>query len=141
MTVKNIEHLAVFDGDVVMRKDDLTITSDHAEVTFASKEALTENGKPPTGLISPQSQFENSEITLIHATGTVVLQQGEKQIHSKEAYYYQKEDKVILLGEPVAWEKDYRVTGSKMTIFLRENRSIVEGSKMVIHPKDPVQKP
>jgi len=124
-----------------MKKDDLTITSGHAEVTFASKEALTENGKPPTGLTSPQPQFEDSEITMVHATGTVVLQQGDKRIHSKEAYYYQKEEKVILLGEPVAWEKDYRVTGSKITIFLRDNRIMVDGSKMVIHPKDPVKTP
>jgi len=136
MTVKNLEHLAVFDGDVVMKKDDLTITSDHAEVTFASKEVPPDNGRAPMGMISPQSQFGDSEITMIHAMGTVVLKQGDKEIHSQEAYYYQKEDKIILLGEPVAWEKDYRVTGTKMTVFLHENRSIVEGSKIVIHPKD-----
>ncbi len=136
MTLKNLEHRAIFEGDVVMKKEDFTVTSDHAEVTFASKEAPTENKKPPIGLLSPESQFGDNEITLIHATGNVVLQQGGKRVHSKEAFYYQKEEKVILLGEPVAWEKDYRVTGTKMTIFLRENRSIVEGSNVVIHPKD-----
>ena len=122
-----------------MKKEDLTITSDHAEVTFAPAEVPMENKKPPAGLLSPQSQFVDNEITLIHATGNVVLRQGDRQVHSKEAFYYQKEEKVILLGEPVAWEKDYRVTGTKMTIFLRENRSVIEGSKVIIHPKDPVQ--
>ena len=139
MTVKNLEHQAIFEGDVVMKKEDLTITSDHAEVTFAPAEVPTENKKPPAGLLSPQSQFVDNEITLIHATGNVVLRQGDRQVHSNEAFYYQKEEKVILLGEPVAWEKDYRVTGTKMTIFLRENRSIIEASKVIIHPKDPVQ--
>lgn len=140
MVVKNLEHQAVFEGDVVMKKEDVTITSDHAELTFASRESSMENKKSPTGLLSPASQFGDNEITLIHATGNVVLTQGGKQIHSKEAFYYQKEDKLVLLGEPTALEKDYRVTGTKMTIFLHENRSIVEGSKVVIHPKDHLQK-
>jgi lipopolysaccharide export system protein LptA len=140
MTLKNLEHQAIFEGDVVMKKEDLTVTSDHAEVTFASQEDPTENHKPPTGLLSPESQFRDNEITLIHATGNVVLQHGGKKVYSKEAFYYQNEEKIILLGEPVAWEKDYRVTGTKMTIFLRENRSIVEGSKVIIQPKDQAQK-
>ncbi len=123
-----------------MKKEDMTIMSDHAEVTFASKETPTENNKPLTGLLSPQSQTGDNEITLIHATGNVVMKQGDKQVHSKEAFYYQKEDKVVLLGEPTALEKDYRVTGTKMTIFLHENRSIVEGSKVIIHPKGQTQK-
>ncbi|MBI3994588.1 MAG: hypothetical protein HY349_01295 [Nitrospirae bacterium] len=139
MTVRSLEHQAVFEGDVVMTKEDLTITSHRAEVTFASKDAVAEPDPSAAGLLSPQSQFVDNEITLIHATGNVVLQQGDKRIQAEEAFYYQKEDKVILLGEPVAWEKDYQVTGTKMTIYLRENRSIVEGSKVVIHPKDPVR--
>jgi len=140
MTVKNMEHLAIFEGDVVMVKEDMTITARHAEVTFASKDASGESSKAPSGLLAPQSKFENNEITLIHATGDVVLQQGEKRAKSNEAYYYQKEDKVVLLGEPVAWEKDYKVTGTKMTIYLQEDRSVVEGSKVLIHPKEPSTK-
>jgi len=140
MTVKNMEHLAVFDGDVVMIKEDMTITSRHAEVTFASKDDTAGNSKSSSGLISPQSQFSDNEVTLIHATGDVVLKQGEKEAKSKEAFYYQKEDKVILLGDPVAWEKDTKITGTKMTIYLREDRSVVEGSKVLIHPNEPVQK-
>jgi lipopolysaccharide export system protein LptA len=140
MTVKNLEHQAIFEGDVVMKKEDMTIMSDHAEVTFASKETPMENNRPLTGLLSPQSQTGDNEITLIHAIGNVVMKQGDKQVHSKEAFYYQKEDKVVLLGEPTALEKDYWVTGTKMTIFLHENRSIVEGSKVIIHPKGQTQK-
>ncbi len=137
MTVRNLEQQAIFEGDVVMKKEGLTITSDHAKVTFASIEApMEDKKKPPAGLFSPQSQFADNEITLIHATGNVVLRQGDRRVHSKEALYYQKEEKVVLLGEPVALEKDYWVTGTKMTIFLRENRSIIEGSRMIIHPKD-----
>ena len=123
-----------------MKKDDMTILSDHAEVTFAPKETPAENQQQPAGILSPQSQVGDNEITLIHATGNVIIKQGDKQIHSKEAFYYQKEDKVILLGEPTALEKDYKVTGTKMTIFLHENRSIVEGSKVIIQPKNRTQK-
>jgi lipopolysaccharide export system protein LptA len=135
MTVKNLEHRAVFEGDVVMKQGDLSISAEHAEVVFASKGAPTEDASS-AGLLSDPSGFSENEIKMIHATGNVELQQGDKKARSKEAFYYQKEDKVVLLGEPVASEKGYQVTGTKMTIFLRENRSVVEGSKVVIHPKD-----
>ena len=125
---------------MVMKKEDMTILSDRAVVTFSSKETPLENDKPPTGLLSPQSHAGDNEITLIHAMGSVVVKQGDKQIRSKEAFYYQKEDKVVLLGEPTALEKDSQVTGTKMTIYLHENRTVVEGSKVIIHPKGRIEK-
>jgi lipopolysaccharide export system protein LptA len=135
MTVNNLEHRAVFEGDVVMMQGDLSISADHAELMFASKGSPSEESST-NGLFSDPPDFSENEIRLIHATGNVVLQQGDKEVRSKEAFYYHKEDKVVLLGEPVASEKGYRVTGTKMTIFLQENRSVIEGSKVVIHPKD-----
>jgi hypothetical protein len=38
-----------------------------------------------------------------------------------------------LTGDPEAWEEGYPVTGVKMTMFLKEDRSIVESSRVVIH--------
>lgn len=136
MIVNNLEHQAIFEGDVEMTQGDLSIRAKHAEVVFASKDAPSGKEESTTGMLSPQSEFSDNEITLIHATGDVVLQHDGKEARSKEAFYYQKEEKVILLGEPVAWEKNYRVTGTKMTIFLHENRSLIEGSNVVINPKD-----
>ncbi|MBI3610655.1 MAG: hypothetical protein HY204_08150 [Nitrospirae bacterium] len=136
MTVKNLEHQAIFEGDVVMTKENMTITADHAEVTFTSTPSPGETTKSDPGLLSAESQFSQNEISLIHAEGNVVLRQADKRAQSKEAFYYQKEERVVLTGEPTVWEKDYQVTGTQITIFLRENRSLIEGSKVVIHPKE-----
>jgi len=136
MTVKNLDHRAIFEGNVVMIKEDLHLSADHAEVTFASGGPSEEKGKSAVGILSSKSELSKNEITVVHAVGNVVLRQGEREVRSREAYYYQKEEKVVLLGDPMAWEKDYQVTGSKMTIYLRENRSMIEGSKVIIHPED-----
>jgi lipopolysaccharide export system protein LptA len=136
MTVKNLDHRAIFEGNVVMIKEDLHLSADRAEVTFASGSPSEDNGKSSVGILSSKSEISKNEITVVHAVGNVVLRQGEREVRSREAYYYQKEDKVILLGDPMAWEKDYQVTGSKITIYLRENRSMIEGSKVIIHPEN-----
>ena len=135
MTVKNLEHLAIFEGEVVMTKGDLTITADRAEVTFDSTTGFEEASKSAQGLLSPRSGPDRREISLVHATGNVVVRQGDKRATSSDAYYYQKEEKVILTGDPVIWENEYQVTGIKMTLYLHENRSVIEGSKVKIHPK------
>jgi lipopolysaccharide export system protein LptA len=137
MTVKNLDHRAVFEGNVVMIKEDLHLSADHAEVTFASGGPSEDKSKSSVGILSSKSEISKNEITVVHAVGNVVLRQGEREVRSREAYYYQKEEKVVLLGDPMAWEKDYQVSGSKMTIYLRENRSMIEGSKVIIHPEDP----
>lgn len=127
MTVKNQENVAIFDGNVIVNKEDLTITADHVEIFFGP------DGSSPT---LPGSQFDNQAISKLHAWGNVILQQGTRRAESREAIYDQKDEKVTLLGEPVVYEKGYQVTGNKMTFFLKDNRSIVEGSKVLIHPKE-----
>jgi lipopolysaccharide export system protein LptA len=41
--------------------------------------------------------------------------------------YFVDGEKVVLTGEPVAWERGTRVSGKQITIFLAEERSVVEG--------------
>lgn len=118
-----------------MKKGDLTIHADRAEVFFAPKESLNETSRSTAGLLEPDADLGQNSISVIHVMGNVTVEQAEKKAQSQEAYYYQNEEKVVLTGEPVIWEKDYQVKGTRMTIFLREDRSVVEGSKVMIHPK------
>jgi lipopolysaccharide export system protein LptA len=37
-----------------------------------------------------------------------------------------------LTGSPVAWQTGTRISGPKMTMFLKENRSVVEGGTRVV---------
>jgi lipopolysaccharide export system protein LptA len=50
--------------------------------------------------------------------------------------YSQHDEKLVLTGDPQVWEEGYHVTGVKMTMFLKEDRSIVESSRVVINDGD-----
>src|SRR5437879_13916624 len=75
-------------------------------------------------------------MNLIDATGNVFMQRGEKRAKSKKAVYLQRDETLVLTGDPEAWEEGYRVTGTKMPMFLREDRSIVEGSRAIISDRE-----
>ena len=77
--------------------------------------------------------FGNRAVSLIDAIGNVVMQQGDKKAKSRKAVYHQRDEVLVLTGDPEAWEEGYRVTGTKMTMFLKEDRSVVEGSRVVIN--------
>jgi lipopolysaccharide export system protein LptA len=59
---------------------------------------------------------------------------------AEKAVYYQSEEKMVLTGNPVVrMGKDF-VEGDRITMFLKEERSVVESSKdkkvrAVIFPK------
>ena len=59
------------------------------------------------------------DISTITATGNVKVVRGKRPSLPNEAVYYKEEDKIVLTGEPKAWEKDDVVTGTRMTIFLK----------------------
>jgi lipopolysaccharide export system protein LptA len=126
MTIKNSENLVVFEGNVVMKRSDWTLTADRVLVFFVkSLESLapSEGGDPA---------MNSGNVDTIDATGNVVIEQGERKAKSQRAIYHQKEEKIVLTGEPEAWEKDYVVKGSQMTIFLKENRSVVDKGHVVL---------
>ena len=50
----------------------------------------------------------------------------------RRAVYFEEERKIVLTGEPIAWQKrGLRVTGKQITMFLDEDRSVVEGGSHV----------
>ena len=48
---------------------------------------------------------------------------------AKRAEYYDAEQRVVLVGNARVWQEDNVVTGERITIFLAEDRSVVEGGK------------
>jgi len=49
----------------------------------------------------------------------------------QKAVYFAAGEKVVLTGDPVAWEKGARVSGKQITIYLTEERSVVEGGSHI----------
>jgi lipopolysaccharide export system protein LptA len=70
-------------------------------------------------------------ISRIEATGRVKIEKQDGRATCQRAVYYEDEKKIVLTGEPVAWQKGTRVTGRQITMFLDEDRSLVEGGSHV----------
>jgi lipopolysaccharide export system protein LptA len=108
LTADNKAHTALFEGTVVAKTESVTIFSDKMLVYY------TEDGK----------------LTKIEAGGKVKVIKGERVITSDEAVYYADEEKVVFTGQPKAIEGPNMLTGTKITYMIKDDRSLVENSKV-----------
>lgn len=134
MTAGNTDHRVIFEGDVVLKKGEFVLKTDRLEVTLAEADpsSLGTGQEPPVleGLgKGPQS------ISKIEAIGNVRVEQGERRGRADRAIYDQNAEKVILLGQPEVWSQEYRVSGTRMIFYLKEQRNVVEDSEAVVFPK------
>jgi lipopolysaccharide export system protein LptA len=136
MILQNREQRLVFEGTVHVQKEDFQMTADRMVVTFAQNA----QGKNSPGTFSMTASKtagtvpESRSVSTIHANGHVKIIKGDRRAASQAAVYDQAMDKVTLTGNPESWEKGYKVSGTKITIFLKEDRSLVEGSSVLIQP-------
>ena len=123
--IDNKAHLIIFKGNVVVIKGNIVIEADNIEVY------LDGNG-------------ENIEKAI--ATGNVKFNQKkndnqkERFATGEKAVYFNKEQKIVLTENPKIWEEDKVVTGERMTFFIQEDRSVVEGGQnqkvnVVVYPE------
>ena len=133
MTFKNQQSQAVFDGAVVLTRGTLVVYSDRMVVSFRNQEASVEPkaGKTPPAPAKGPDTVSNRAVTQIEATGRVKIERDAGNATCQKAVYYRDEDKIVLTGDPVAWEKGTRVSGKRITMFLAEDRTVVEGGSHV----------
>lgn len=110
----NKNHTATFEKNVIATTSDMTIYADRMLVYYKE---------------------DGGEVTKIEAVGSVKLHKETKVITAQKAVYIAAEEKVILTGEPRAVDGDNVVTGSKMTFFIKDDRSVVENSKVFLKTK------
>jgi lipopolysaccharide export system protein LptA len=114
------EGLVVFTGNVVANQNSSTQYADRMEVYLDDKRDR---------IVRTVSTGNVRIITKDCRTGT-----------AKRAEYYDAEQRVVLIGNARVWRDDNVVTGERITIFLAEDRSVVEGGqqervKAVFYPK------
>jgi len=132
LTVKNEDQRVIFDRTVVVKKNDMVLHADHVEVFLIIAPGGSSDGHLLSGLTSGPMLTENN-IDRIEASGHVVVTQDTKNATADHAVYRRKPaENVVLTGQPETWEEGYRVRGSKITIWLKEQRSVVEDSRVVI---------
>ncbi len=123
LEVSRKERRATYTGNVVAKTSDLTVTADQMDFGFD----------------------ENMEVVeRMVATGNVRVHRvdGTKAV-SERATYDVTQETVVLEGHARAWRGKNTVTGSRIILYIKEDRQVVEGNgservTAVIYPK---QKP
>jgi lipopolysaccharide export system protein LptA len=117
LTADNKARTALFEGAVAARKGEMTLFADKMLV-FYSEEG------------------SGSSIRKIEAEGSVKVIRGDRVITARNATYLtEPEERIIFTGDERASEGDNVVTGTKMTYFMKDDRSVVENSKVFIVDK------
>jgi lipopolysaccharide export system protein LptA len=116
------EGLVVFTGNVVASQNSSTQYADRMEVYLDDKRDR---------IVRTVSTGNVRIITRDCRTGT-----------ARRAEYYDAEQRVVLIGNARVWREDNVVTGERITIYLAEDRSVVEGGqqervKAIFYPKRP----
>lgn len=129
MTSDQKSNKIIFTGKVVAKRGKLFIFSDEMTV-YNNKDA--EN---------------NIKMEKIVAKGHVRIEKEGRVASGKQAVYFMDEGKIVLTGNPVAWEKNNKIVGTKMIFLVDENKFVVVGSKdkekrvrLTFHPEKKKEK-
>lgn len=128
LEIDNKKKMVTFTGNVDARRDKFIINGEKMVLYYNNPETAKKEG------------VQSVKVDKIIATGKVQITRKDGGIAMAEkAVYYQSEEKVILTGHPVVKHGDDFIEGARITLFLKEDRSIVEGSenqkvKAVLYP-------
>jgi len=118
------ESLNIFTGNVVASQNNSTMYADRMEVYLDAKGDRVVRGV---------------------ATGNVrIITRDCRMGTAKRAEYYDDEQRVVLIGSARVWREDNVVTGERITMYLAEDRNVVDGGpggrvKGVFYPKNQEQ--
>ncbi len=116
LEIDNKNQMVIFTGKVDARKSTFAIQCRKMHLYYLGDTGKTEGP-------------EDVRVDRVVATGDVkILRADGGEAMADKAVYYQKEDKVILTGNPVVRQGEDFVEGSRITFFIGEKRSIVESS-------------
>lgn len=101
------DRLLVYQGNVEIRQGNTTIHAAEVKVQL--------------------SHGNRMEVQEVRALGHVRLSQGERWATAREAIFDQTSRTAILRGEAVLHDGRNEVKGDKVTVYLDEKRSVVEG--------------
>jgi lipopolysaccharide export system protein LptA len=111
------ERRAVFSGNVVVRAQDATITSDSVQVILLPKKGQAEN--------QSASQLER-----IEAQGDIKIEQGSRKAAGNKLVYTAAEEKMVLTGTPGKLPSIFdaergQISGDSLTFFTHDGRVLV----------------
>ncbi len=117
----NKNMVILFKGNVIAKQGDLTIQADMARVHYEKQEGGT-------------------EIREIVASGNVKIYEGDRLATGNKAVLNNREQTIVLTERPKVLQGKDMVSGEKITVFLKEEKSLVEGGperrvEVILYPK------
>jgi lipopolysaccharide export system protein LptA len=110
----NKAKIATFEGNVIAKKGEVTLNANKMIVYYEDEE-------------------KGGNIKMIEAIGNVKLQKADRLITANKAIYYpEPEEKAVFTGEPRVTEGKNLITGEKITYFLKDDKAIIEKSKVYL---------
>jgi lipopolysaccharide export system protein LptA len=120
LEAEKLGETVTFIGNVVLKKEAMTLSADRMIVYYDSG---------------------TKDIRQIDASGNVVVHKEGRVAFSRDAFYYSREEKIVLTGDARIVENDNELGGEKITLFLRDDRSVIEGGKVLLYQDQTVSKP
>lgn len=117
----NDKRMVVFSGNVVAVQGARTIYSESLTIHYKDDK---KKSRQPSALTK-----ESGNIEKIEARGKVKIVEGQRTATGNFAVFEQDAQKITLTGNAVLKEGENSVAGDKVTVFLEENRGVVEGGE------------
>lgn len=112
MEAEKLGDKVTFLGNVTLKKEGMTLSSDSMVVFYDAG---------------------TKDIREIEAYGNVVVHKEGRVALSNVASYFSREEKIVLTGDARIIENENQIGGAKITLFMRDDRSIVEGGKVLLY--------
>jgi lipopolysaccharide export system protein LptA len=119
LSADSVKHSVSFEGNVIAKQGDVTMHSDRLFAEYSRSAGAIER---------------------ILAEGNVRVSQQDREARAARAVFYNLEQRIVLSGGADLVQGGNTLKGETVTIYLRENRSVITGGeggrvKAVIQPK------
>lgn len=115
MEAEQLGDKVTFTGNVNLKKEGMTLSSDVMTVYYSAG---------------------SKDIRKVEAHGHVVVHKEGRVARSNKARYSRREGTIILTGNASILENENKIGGEKITLFMADDRSIIEGGGKVMFYKD-----
>jgi|SRR5438128_7660606 len=113
-------NVVVYRGDVIAVQGESKVRSDTLSVTLAAQK----NADPPDGAEQRRQRLQE-----VVAVGNVRIDNGTRWATGGRAVFEQGTRTLVLTESPVLHDGANEVSGDRVTVYLDENRSVVEGGR------------
>lgn len=122
------DEVVAVQGDVTMKSDLLTVTyEDVPPSTAKAPETTGEEAAKQKKSATGEKTAAKQRLKEIVAEGRVEITSGDRRATGKKAVFNEAQRIVVLSGDAVMQEGGNQVTGERVTVYLDEKRSVVDG--------------